>query len=151
MPTLVNICDLLGRYVDFSTIPLFSVMKSKLGYMSERQSVLAQNIANVDTPNYRAMDVTEPDFKKMVGASAQSLSMAVTNKQHMTGSKSNGGTHKLELRKKTDELNPIGNNVVIEEEMAKVAMNQAEYQKVLNLYGKTISMFKIAIGRPSGS
>lgn len=133
--------------MDFSNIPLFSVMRSKLTYMSERQGVLAQNIANVDTPGYRAMDVSAPDFSKMV---AHKLQMTATNAHHMGGGKASG-SFKHEPRKNTDELNPVGNNVVIEEEMAKVAANQAEYQKVINLYGKAISMFKIALGRPSGS
>jgi flagellar basal-body rod protein FlgB len=134
--------------MDFSNIPLIAVMKSKMGYMSERQSELAQNIANVDTPGYRAMDVAEPDFSKMV---AQKLQMAVTNGKHMSGMKGGSGGFKHIPRHNTDELNPMGNNVVIEEEMSKVAFNQAEYQKVLNLYSKAIGMFKIALGRPSGS
>ena len=124
-------------------------MKTKLSYMSARQGELARNIANVDTPGYRAGDIAEPDFKNMVAAAGK-LQMAVTNGQHMTGLQA-GGAFKHELRRNTDELNPTGNNVVIEEEMSKVALNQAEYQKVLNLYGKAIGMFKIAIGRPSGS
>ena len=53
-------------------------------------------------------------------------------------------------RKLTDELNPNGNNVAIEEEMSKVAANQGEYAMALNLYSKTIAMFKTAIGNSSG-
>ena len=64
----------------------------------------------------------------------------------MSGGAAAAGNFKVENRKNTDELNPDGGNVVIEEEMAKAGQNQAEYQKVLNLYGKAISMFKTAIG-----
>ncbi len=133
--------------MDYSNIPLFAVMKSKLNYMSERQSVLARNIANADTPGYRAQDLAEPDFGKIM---SQKLRMAAPHSGHMTGTGGGTGAAKVIERKTTDELNPNGNNVVIEEEMSKVAMNQAEYQKVLNLYSKTISMFKLAIGRPTG-
>ena len=134
--------------MDFSTIPLFSVMKTKLGYLSERQAVLAQNVANADTPGYKAMDVAEPDFAKMVGASggSQSLRMTVTDPKHMTGGGGGSGQFKMEKRNATDELNPNGNNIVIEEEMSKIGLNQMDYQKVLSMYGKMMTgMFKTAI------
>lgn len=138
--------------MDFAGIPLFNMMKTKLSYMSERQGVLAQNVANADTPGYRAKDVTPPDFRKMVdagGKPVRNLQMTATNPKHITGGSATG-SYKVVERAKTDEQNPNGNNVVIEEEMAKVAENQAEYQKVLNLYGKAIAMFKSATGNGNG-
>jgi flagellar basal-body rod protein FlgB len=136
--------------MDFSNLSLFSLMKGRLDYMSQRQSVLAQNIANADTPDYRARDVAEPDFaqmaRKMSNPAAQNLPLTVTNPKHVSPQKA-AAAFSTERRKLTDELNPNGNNVVIEEEMMKVGQNQAEYQKVLNMYGKTISMFKTALGR----
>lgn len=140
--------------MDFNSIPLFSTMKVKLNYMSARQAVLAQNIANADTPDYKAKDISAPDFKQMMGqsgiGSAQNLPLSATSKKHISGGSGSGTDFQAEKRKSTYELNPTGNNVVIEEEMMKVAENQAEYQKVLNLYRKTIDLFKTAIGRPSG-
>ena len=140
--------------MDFSSISLFNIMKSKLEYLSERQSVLAQNIANADTPGYIAKDIPEPDFKRMMKDSSkgavQKLQMAATDSRHIP-SREVSSSFAAVKNKKTAELNPNGNNVVIEEEMSKVAMNQAEYQKVLNLYGKAVSMFKTAIGNPNTS
>ena len=142
--------------MDFSGIPLFNVMKSKLNFLSERQALLAQNIANADTPNYKAVDVQEPNFQAMVQAGGgpvqnlqSNLKMTITNPKHMIGGGEGLGPLKIEKRKTSFELNPDGNNVVIEEEMSKMAQNQAEYQKVLNLYSKAISMFKNAIGNPN--
>jgi flagellar basal-body rod protein FlgB len=34
-------------------IPLFGMLKSRLGYLTERQKLVAQNVANADTPGYR--------------------------------------------------------------------------------------------------
>lgn len=133
--------------MDFANISLFSVMKAKLNFLSERQAVLAQNVANADTPGYRAMDVTAPDFEKMLKESGSgALQMKSTNPKHVTHGSVSAGMFEVKARAKTDELNPNQNNVSIEEEMAQVGQNQAEYQKVLNLYGKAISMFKTAIG-----
>jgi flagellar basal-body rod protein FlgB len=127
-------------------------MKTKLETLSERQTLLAQNIANADTPGYKAKDVVEPDFKKMVTDasknSAQKLPMAITNPSHISAHPS-AATLKVVNTRTTNELSPNGNNVVIEEEMSKIAANQAEYQKVLNLYSKAVSMFRTAIGNPN--
>lgn len=134
-------------------IPLFGIMRSKLNYLSERQSVLAENVANADTPGYKARDIAEPDFKKLVSASgldkSANLNMTVTSPKHIAKNVPSS-TFGASKRDTTYELNPNKNNVVIEEEMAKMSMNQAEYQKVLSLYSKGIAMFKTALGTGSG-
>ena len=135
--------------MDFLTIPLFSVMKSKLNYISEQQVQLAKNVSNADTPNYKAKDVKAPDFKSMVsgGGNTQQIHIATTNAKHLSGGGMSGGNGQIITRDSTYELSPSGNNVSIEEEMAKIAENQSEYTKVLNLYRKTVDMFKTAIGK----
>ncbi len=139
--------------MDFVDIPLFGAMKTKLGYLSERQGVLAQNVANADTPNYQAKDVKTPDFKQHLANSAQKsqkLQLASTDEKHFAGLNSSSSSSHIINRDSTYERSPNGNNVVIEEEMGKIAENQMEYQKILNLYRKTVDMFKTAIGKTNG-
>lgn len=136
--------------MNFTSIPLITAMKSKLGYLSERQTVLAQNIANADTPNYQAKEVKAPDFGKTLSNSLQQLHLARTNEKHLSGKIVSSGNSHIINRDSTYERSPNGNNVVIEEEMSKIAENQAEYQKVLNLYRKSVDMFKTAIGKTGG-
>lgn len=142
--------------MDFNNLALFQVMKAKMGYLSQRQAVLAQNIANADTPNYRAQDIEQPDFRKVLGGMSPAqklqtgqLRMAHTNTGHMSMGNVAMQFNTIE-RRNTYELNPNGNNVTIEEEMMKVAENQQEYQKVTSVYAKTVELFKTAIGRPGG-
>lgn len=135
----------------FGNVPLMDVMQQKLKYHAARQSVLAQNIANVDSPKYLTKDIKSPDFAAMLSRSNSSGSMAMTNARHMQpGMGLGGGIATATDRANSYELNPIGNNVVIEEETMRVAENQAEYQKILAIYRKSLEMFKIALGRPSG-
>ena len=136
--------------MNFSDISLFGAMKSKLGYLYERQGVLAQNVANADTPNYMAKDVQKPDFTQYLSGTHGSLALATTNAKHISAKNSSSSGSRIINRDSTYELNPNGNNVVIEEEMAKIAENQMEYQKTLNLYRKTVDMFKTAIGKTNG-
>lgn len=137
--------------MSFLDTSLVQVMKAKLKFHSARQAQISQNVANVDTPGYRATDVAEPDFKKLVSAagksSAQNLPMRMTSKGHIPGS-GQITAFKIEKRDKTYDLNPDGNNVSIEDEMMRASENQAEYMKVLNLYRKTTDMFRTALGRP---
>ena len=141
--------------MDYSSITLFGLMKSKLAYLSQRQAVIAQNIANASTPGYKTRDTVEPDFKKMMQdsskGSAQKLQLAVTIGNHIAGIGSANQVARTMQVKNTGDTAPNGNNVVIEEEMAKMSMNQADYQKVIGMYGKMITMFKTAIGSASGA
>lgn len=140
--------------MDYSSLTLFSTLKAKLNYLSERQSVLAQNIANVDTPDYRAKDVVAPDFQRMVQQAgkptAQKLPLTVTSGQHIASNSAKDGAYKIQERKTTYDHNPDGNNVSVEEEMMKVAQTQAEYNKSLNLYHKMVTLFNTAIGNSGG-
>lgn len=136
--------------MDFNGIPLFAAMKAKLSYHSERQNVLAQNIANADTPDYRARDLAAPDFKRMVGAASHKLPLTVTNPQHVSLSSGAAAGFETIKRKSTYEQSPVGNNVAVEEEMMRIAENQSEYQKTLNLYRKTVTMFRTALGTGQG-
>lgn len=130
--------------MNYSNLPLFGLLKAKLNYTSARAGVLAQNIANTDTPGYRARDVKEPDFKNVL-AQQQGLQMTATSPKHMGMQMGAVGMQTI-MRESTYELSPTGNNVVIEEEMQRVALNQGEYNKALNLYRKTVQMFKTALG-----
>ncbi len=136
--------------MNFESMPLFNAIKTKMGYLSERQGVLAQNIANADTPDYQAKDVKTPDFKHTLSLSSHQLAMKTTNSKHLTGHTVSANNLHIINRDSTYERNPTGNNVAIEEEMSKVAENQAEYQKMLNLYRKSVDMFKTAIGKTNG-
>ncbi len=52
--------------MEFGKLPLFALMSQRLALLGKRQLVLAQNIANADTPGYRAQEVKEPKFKEIL-------------------------------------------------------------------------------------
>lgn len=132
--------------MDFGNLTLMRMMSVKMGYLSERQDVLSQNIANIDTPGYQARDLKELDFKRMAAMQSTKLRMRITSGSHATGFPKVPNDYRDEKTKKTFEVTPVKNNVVLEEQMAKVAETQLEFQMVSNLYKKTTSLFKTAIG-----
>lgn len=136
--------------MNYSSLTLYSVMRGQMEYLNARQGVLAQNVANVDTPGYIPQDLQAPDFTKMVDAAMQVVRMRVTNPMHLEGTQGRKLAFKEIDRKKTYETNFNKNRVVIEEELKKVADTQTQYQTVTSLYRKTSDMFRTAVGRPNG-
>lgn len=134
----------------FFEVPLTQMIDEKIRYHSQRMPVLAQNIANADTPGYQAKDVQAPDFKKMV-ESNQRLAMAQTSPLHLSSSTMLSPAMTVVLQESTYETNPNGNNVSLEEQMQKVSMNASEYQLALMLHESVEKKFKIAAGIPTNN
>ena len=131
--------------MDFSKIKLFSMMQTKMSYLSERQDVLAENIANVDTPGYQPKDLKELEFKDMVRVEAHRLQMRATDPSHQQP-KEHAQEFRNEKQRHTYEISPMKNRVVVEEQMMKVAETKLQYDMTTNLYKKVANMFKTAIG-----
>lgn len=126
---------------------LDTLLKSHMKYMTARQQVLAQNIANIDTPGYKAKDVKRPDFAKMASSSLGKLEMRATNANHMSGTlgKSGGRFPATEARD-TFETSPTQNNVVLEDQMAKISDTGAQYQISSSLMRKMTQLYRKAAG-----
>jgi flagellar basal-body rod protein FlgB len=129
--------------------PIFSMMKERMHWLSDRQRVIAENVANADTPNYIAKDLSEPDFGAMLRSRTARPVMTATqtNDGHMSGNGSSGGSASSYVRSPDFETTPTGNSVVLEEQMIKAAENQMDYQTVTGLYAKSVGMLKIALGK----
>lgn len=132
--------------MDFSKLTLFRMMNTKMAYLSERQDILSHNIANIDTPGQKARDLKELDFKRLAALQSNKLKMRMTSELHATGFPKIPDDFRDEKLRETFERTPMKNNIVLEEQMAKVAETQLEFQMVTNLYRKTGSLFKTAIG-----
>lgn len=128
-----------------SDLPVFQILKSKMQWHQARQGVLAQNVANSDTPGYRGRDLKAFDFARQVSLASTGLDTTVTNRGHMVGSlKIDGSTAKAE-DVDSFEITPDGNSVVLEEEMMKVTENQMDYQAVTTLYSKSLGLIRSAL------
>lgn len=136
----------------FSDLPVLGMLKHKLQWLQARQGVLAQNIANADTPNYQAKDLKAPDFSSYIsGDSKLSLSLSTTTTQRMhiaipgiafDDSRKGFSTEKV----KNWETTPNGNGVALEDQMIKVTENQMEYQAATTLYSRSLGLLRLAVG-----
>lgn len=136
--------------MDIGKLPIFRMMSAKMDWLESRQRVLAQNIANADTPDYVSRDLEPIDFKKKFRRDAFRLELAVTNTNHIQSKIQQtafGGERKT---RRNYETSPTGNAVVLEEQLIKVADTAAAHQLATNLYRKNLNFFRIALGRQTG-
>jgi flagellar basal-body rod protein FlgB len=127
-----------------SDIPILTMLRTRMEWHQERQRVLAENVANADTPNYQAKDLAPPDFsRELAGAS---LAMVRTDPNHMADP-SFGGSQFASSSSANYEVRPRGNSVTHEDEMIKVASNQMDFEAVTSLYTRSLGLIKLAIGK----
>lgn len=128
-------------------IPLLSALADKMRWHQARQKLLAENVANSETPGYRGQDLTPFGFDDYLkNQSIAKIETVATQPGHITvmgtdadgfGPRAAGGF----------EVTPEGNSVTLEDEMMKVASNQMDYQTITSLYTRSIRLFRTALGK----
>jgi flagellar basal-body rod protein FlgB len=126
-------------------LPVLNALRTKMQWHQERQRVLAENVSNSDTPNFRPRDLVEPKFQAsgLPQATMGPLAMAQTNTAHLASA---GGAPTFDQNKRVGfETRPAGNAVSLEEEMTKVSDNQMDFAAITALYSKSLTLLKTAI------
>ncbi|WP_417670912.1 flagellar basal body rod protein FlgB [Roseibium sp.] len=129
-----------------TNLPVFQALKSKMQWHQVRQGVLAENVANADTPRYRAKELESYAFSDHIGRSDFGIETAVTKSGHITGTLSASSNGKVE-EKDMFEVTPSGNNVVLEEQMIKVTENQMDFQAAVSIYTKSLGLIRTALSK----
>lgn len=133
--------------MDFSQLSFFRLVGQRLDYLSQRQAVLAENIANADTPGYRPNDL-EPFAAQVARASrSQTLPMARTHPGHIDAAAGRQEPADARTMAGAYEVSPSGNEVALEQQMISVTQNAMDHQLALNLYRKQAGMVRMAIGQ----
>jgi flagellar basal-body rod protein FlgB len=127
--------------MDPSSLPLFDLAQRRLAWTDRRQEVLAQNIANLNTPNWQAKDL-KPFAQALAGIAAPA--MARTDPGHLAGTQDTGGQSLLTTQAGARE--PDGNAVSLDDQLTKVADTATSQAIAASLYKKYMSMFSLALG-----
>ncbi len=131
-----------------SDLPTLSILRTKMQWHEERQRVLAENVSNSNTPNFKPRDLVEPKFEVgsgKVDGGATTLAMARTSASHIASD--NADPSFGENNHAGFLTRPAGNSVSLEDEMLKVSSNQMNYAAVTELYSKSLHLLKTAIGK----
>jgi flagellar basal-body rod protein FlgB len=133
--------------MDLPDVPLLAMLRERMNWLHQRQDVLSENVANADTPGFVARDLKPLDFENALNQSGKAASLVTTNTRHIAITPSHAT--KFDDQEAPDqESSPNGNSVALEAEMVKVSNTQSQFQAAANLYAKTMSMMKTAIGQP---
>lgn len=127
--------------MDPSRIALFDLADQRLAWVGRREQLLAQNVANADTPGWRARDI-KPFASLLAGRVVRPAPVPVAP-----------GALPLPLATPFDsapmpgDAGPDGNNVQLDAQLARVADSETTQALVTGLYGKYLAMFRTVLGR----
>jgi flagellar basal-body rod protein FlgB len=127
-------------------VPLFTMIKGRLRHLSERQGLIAENVANSDTPGFTPRDLKPFTLAGPTGGGG--VQAARTHAMHIgTGpTKATWGA----VKAPGSETTLDGNSVVLEEEMIKLQEARAQYDAAIGLYQKSLGLLRMAARRPGG-
>ncbi|WP_040948665.1 flagellar basal body rod protein FlgB [Gorillibacterium massiliense] len=126
--------------------PSFRLLEGSLNAANLRQTVIANNIANVDTPNFKRSDVRFEELLQSEMSGSNTLAGRRSDPRHFSFGTSSGLTPKIE----TDEqsiMNNNKNNVDIDSEMALSAKNQLRYNVMIELANNEIRHLRTSIDK----
>ncbi|MDB5371631.1 MAG: flagellar biosynthesis protein FlgB [Belnapia sp.] len=127
--------------MDVTQTSTIALAERRIGWLEERQRVLAQNIANADTPGYVPRDIGS--FQRSF---AESFALAQTASRHLAGA--GGHARARPDRSSLAERSPNGNAVSLDREAIRVADTDTAHALATGLYRRWIGMFRTALGRP---
>ena len=126
----------------FEKLELFRMSSALASHASARQALVARNIANADTPGYRARDL--PSFMKLVERADAPAALKTSRPGHMKA----GGTRLSQSAVITDdEPSPNGNSVSLEREMVRAAEIRQEHDMALAVYSASLDILRSSLGR----
>jgi flagellar basal-body rod protein FlgB len=123
---------------------IFDVAEQRLAWTSERQAVLARNIANLSTPGFQAMDT--PDFQHVLTGTL-GVQPVRTDPAHLAGTIDPG----MAVRPVTETTARTvdKNGVRLEEQLMKVADTETLHSTVTAIFKSYMTMFSTALGKAS--
>ncbi|MFX0542063.1 FlgB family protein [Roseovarius sp. S4756] len=126
----------------FENLQIFKMAHAMAQHAGARQSVLARNIANADTPGYTARDVAP--FAETYSGTA-SFAQRATRPGHISD---NAGGFAIETRdSEAGQSDPNGNSVALEQEMLKAVDAKRQHDRALAIYKSSLTVLRAATGR----
>jgi len=125
----------------FENLKIFSMASALAQHGAARQAIVAENIANADTPGYRARDVAS--FAESYDSGPSTGLRASRPGHHFEGEAS----YSLAPREvyRPGAASPNGNTVSIENEIFSAAEASSDHQKALAVYRSALSVLRTSI------
>lgn len=129
----------------------FAVLSQAMNLRTQRHQVLASNIANADTPQYKARDFNFQDAMQnaLAGRSeAGGIALATTSAGHLAGG---GASGPAAFKFRTETQSAVdGNTVDMDVERSQIAENALQYQILTQLIGEKFKGIRSALSSTQG-
>lgn len=122
--------------MDVRSTPLLSALTERLKFLSARTGVIAENIANADTPGFVARDLKAPVARHAAAA------LKTTNARHIQPGASPSSPRAETAPDPDAAIN--GNQVSIETQMMKLSETRMDYQLASTIYRKSVELVRLA-------
>ena len=126
----------------FETPDVMRIAQDLARYAGTRQSVIARNIANADTPGFKAQDLKS--FSDTFGQSARDVTLATTRPGHQPSAALGSSWSMVDA---VGRPSPNGNTVSLEEEMVRSTRAQSAHTTALTVYRSSLDILRTALGR----
>ncbi len=127
----------------FDKLEVFQIAHAMARHAGSRHGVIVQNMANADTPGYKARDIAA--FEALVSNNAFDFSQRATRASHLNDSQSSRIAAVFE---RPDAMtDPNGNSVSLEREMMHAVDAKRQHDRALAIYRSSLTILRSAIGR----
>jgi flagellar basal-body rod protein FlgB len=134
--------------VSLDAIPLMQIIKGKLDYTNQRQRVISENVANADTPGFAPHDLSNFTAQAALKPRPTGSGLTTTNVMHIAGTPTAGPEAYKTLSAPDSEARLDGNQVVLEEQMAKMTQSRIDYEAAVDFYQQSMNLLQTAAKAP---
>jgi flagellar basal-body rod protein FlgB len=128
--------------MDSLTGPAIAQLEAALRFREARQAVLAANVANLDTPGYRSVDLR---FQDALGEAGVDLSRS--HPEHLSGEAPGGGGYAVEIGPRGTR--PDGNGVDPDRAVLELSRNAGEFGRQAEVLTRLLALARVAVsGEP---
>lgn len=127
----------------FQKLDIFQMASGLAKHASTRQETIAKNIANADTPEYRAKDIAS--FKETYSGGATGSPMKSSRAGHLHGNTTQNTS--LKFMDAPGPSSPNGNTVTLETEMMKATEVRHQHDLAMSVYKSSMNILRTSIGR----
>lgn len=124
----------------FEKLGLTRMANALASYSGARLATIAENVANSDTPGFRAKDL--PDFESVIQSSA--LKMRTTRFGHFSGLHADAAMRTVQSG---GDMAPNGNDVSLDMEMMKSVEARQSHEMALGVYRTSAAILRSSLGR----
>lgn len=133
----------------FDQLEIFRMSHGLARFAAARQAAVAQNVANVNTPGYRQVDVpsfAEAHAASLLPAAAGSSGPRVTRPGHLGMDGATPAPPEPSVVRDA-RVAPNGNSVSLESEIVKAAEIRQDHDMALSVYQSALSILRASLGR----